>query len=156
MKNKQLYIVALNGLPPGFHTFGFTIDDTFFERFEQSEVQHGALTATVAAEKKSSFLQLDVAITGIVTVECDRCLDPLEMPVQFRGTPLVKLVQSPESEPESGNEEELSADAVTNEVDLTQYFYDSIILSLPIQRVHKAGECNKEMITKLDELKINN
>ena len=149
MKNKQLYTIALNGLPTGFHTFGFKIDDTFFETFEGSEVQHGALTATVIADKKNTFLQLDVAIAGTVTVECDRCLDLLEMPVQFRGTPLAKVVQPPESEQESDGEEWLPIDAVTNEVDLTQYFYDSIILSLPIQRVHKAGKCNKEMMKKL-------
>jgi len=156
VKDKHTYTIALNGLSPGFHTFGFKIDDTFFEAFEGSEVQRGALTATVVADKKSTFLQLDVAIAGTVTVECDRCLDLLEVPVQFRGTPLAKVERSLESEQGSGSEEWLPVDVATNEVDLTQYFYDSIILSLPIQRVHQAGECNKEMMTKLNELKITN
>ncbi len=154
MKNKQLYTIATNGLPLGMHTFTFEIDNAFFEAFEGCEVLHGALTATVVADKKSAFLQLDVAIAGTVTVECDRCLDNLPVQVNFRSTPIVKLVHSVEDDLVSDDEELLLVDAATNEVDLKQYFYDSIILSLPIQRVHKAGECNKEMMAKLNEFKI--
>ena len=35
-----------------------------------------------------------------------------------------------------------------DEVDLTQYVYESIILSLPYQRVHPEGGCDAEMMRR--------
>ena len=33
-------------------------------------------------------------------------------------------------------------------VDFTQYIYESIVLSLPYQRVHPEGECNPDMLAR--------
>ena len=35
-----------------------------------------------------------------------------------------------------------------DEVDLSQYIYESIVLSLPYQRVHPEGECDPEMLKR--------
>ena len=35
-----------------------------------------------------------------------------------------------------------------DEVDLTQYIYESIVLALPYQRVHPDGECNPDMLER--------
>ena len=35
-----------------------------------------------------------------------------------------------------------------DEVDLTQYIYESVVLALPYQRVHPDGECNPEMLER--------
>ena len=37
-------------------------------------------------------------------------------------------------------------------VDLTQYIYESIVLSLPYSRVHQDGECNPEMLASFSEI----
>jgi uncharacterized metal-binding protein YceD (DUF177 family) len=37
-------------------------------------------------------------------------------------------------------------------VDLTQYIYESIVLSLPYSRVHEEGECNPEMLASFTEI----
>jgi uncharacterized metal-binding protein YceD (DUF177 family) len=37
-------------------------------------------------------------------------------------------------------------------VDLTQYIYESIVLSLPYSRVHEDGECNPEMLASFTEI----
>ena len=34
------------------------------------------------------------------------------------------------------------------EIDLTQYIYESIVLSLPYRRVHPEGECNPDMLAR--------
>ena len=36
----------------------------------------------------------------------------------------------------------------TDEVDLAQYIYESIVLSLPYQRVHPEGECDPAMLER--------
>jgi uncharacterized metal-binding protein YceD (DUF177 family) len=37
-------------------------------------------------------------------------------------------------------------------LDLTQYIYESIVLSLPYSRVHEEGECNPEMLASFQEI----
>jgi len=155
VKENRTYSIAVSGLSVGKHIFTFEINDGFFAAIEESEVQHGKLTAAVELEKKSSFLPLAVRINGNVTVACDRCLDELSVPVAFHGMPVVKFAAATQLEEMNEEKDLLWIDAGKKELDLTQYFYDSIILSLPIQRVHETEQCNKEMIEKLNKLRIN-
>jgi uncharacterized metal-binding protein YceD (DUF177 family) len=37
-------------------------------------------------------------------------------------------------------------------LDLTQYIYESIVLSLPYSRVHADGECNPDMLASFTEI----
>lgn len=64
------------------------------------------------------------------------------MPVEFDGTLVVKF--SDEVSDYDGEVMWLSPSA--GSVDLTQYVYESILLSLPYQRVHPDGECDPEML----------
>jgi uncharacterized metal-binding protein YceD (DUF177 family) len=81
-------------------------------------------------------------------------LDDLTVPVEFYGTPVVKFAAANEREETPDDEDILWIPVGAKEVDLKQYFYDSIILSLPLQRVHPEGQCNKKMIEKLNKLRI--
>jgi uncharacterized metal-binding protein YceD (DUF177 family) len=124
----------------------------FFTLFEGSEIEHGKLLSEIVLEKHAAFLQLDVKITGNVKVECDRCLDELDMPVDYEGRLLVKFGKvTTEME---ADDEIIILDPAEDEIDLSQFLFDSINVNLPIQRVHPEGLCDKEMIKKLDELRI--
>ena len=83
-----------------------------------------------------------MSIRGSVVVACDRCLDDCTVPVEFDGTLVVKF--SDEVSDYDGEVMWLSPYA--GSVDLTQYVYESILLSLPYQRVHPDGECDPEML----------
>ncbi|MDR2359410.1 MAG: DUF177 domain-containing protein [Prevotellaceae bacterium] len=152
MKNKHLYNVVISGLPAGVHTYPFELGDAFFAGFENSEVQHGQLQAEVSVEKQCDFLQLGVHITGSVTTPCDRCLDDLQLPVQFHATPVVKFTDSETAESLPGDDDILWATAGDHELDIAPYLYDSIILSLPLRRIHPDGQCNREMTERLKQM----
>ncbi|MDR3184572.1 MAG: DUF177 domain-containing protein [Prevotellaceae bacterium] len=142
------------GLSPGKHTFTFEIDDLFFALFEESEIEHGKLFSEVELEKQSALLQLDVKITGSVKAECDRCLDELNVPVDYKGRLLVKFGKTPDAT--DTVDEIVILDPAEDEIDLSQFLFDSINVSLPIQRIHPEGLCSKEMIEKLEELSVKN
>ena len=94
----------------------------------------------VRLDRAETQLVIDVRITGHVVVECDRCLEDCRIPVDYDGRLLVRF---------SDEEREYDGDVlwlspVEDEVDLMQYIYESIVLSLPYQRVHPEGECNPE------------
>lgn len=68
-------------------------------------------------------------------VECDRCLGDCSVPIDYEGELLVKF--SDEVREYDGDTLWLSPSE--DFVDLTQYIYESIVLSLPYQRVHPDG-----------------
>ena len=83
--------------------------------------------------KQSNLLTLDFRIEGEVCVTCDRCLEEFMMPVGYTGTLAVRYS---ETEQESDGEVMWIGPSET-EIDLSQYIYESICLSLPYQRVHR-------------------
>jgi uncharacterized metal-binding protein YceD (DUF177 family) len=154
MRSVNNYKLTFKGLEPGKHTFTFDIDDLFFTLFEGSEIEHGKLFSEIVLEKHSALLQLDVKITGNVKVECDRCLDELDAPVNYEGRLLVKFGKVTTGM--EADDEIMILDPAEDEIDLSQFLFDSINVNLPIQRIHPEGLCNKEMIKKLDELRVKN
>ena len=145
-------IIPLKGLAQGSHCFDFVLGQNFFESFGNQEIGSPKLTAHVVLEKQASLLRLDISIEGSLEQPCDRCLCEVLLPVAYKAPLTVKFGQLQEEEAES---EELMVLAPHEaEIDLSQYLYDSICLSLPLQVLHPEGQCDPEMQKKLEELRI--
>ena len=136
--------IAHKALSVGTHRFDFKIGDRFFEAFEGSEIHRGKADVQVVLNKQSNPLTLDFRIEGEVCVTCDRCLEEFMMPVGYTGTLAVRYS---ETEQESDGEVMWMLPG-EDQVDLKQYIYESIVLSLPYQRVHPDGACNPEMLER--------
>jgi uncharacterized metal-binding protein YceD (DUF177 family) len=150
------YAIAYGSLPQGKHTFGFEVNDAFFRRFEGSEIAEGQVSVHVDAEKTDSFMTLLFGMEGSVKVACDRCLDEFFMPVDFEGALTVSFTGDAEDD-DFSESEVMNMKPGDTKVDLAQYIYESICLSLPMQRVHPddergASACNAGMLAKLQEL----
>jgi Predicted metal-binding, possibly nucleic acid-binding protein len=147
-----LFAIPISGLKDGRHSYDFEINKAFFDKFEESEIEEGSLTAVVEADKHSTHIDLSVRIEGSVNISCDRCLGLFRQPVSCENRLLVKFGRiSDDSDPDI-----VTIPADENEFDLRQYFYEYIILALPIQRVHPADKsgksaCDPEMLKKLKE-----
>lgn len=141
MEIAKRYSIAYKGLADGKHEFSFDVGRELFEVFDCEEVRGGACRATVCMDKSQSALTLDVSIAGEVVVECDRCLEDCTLPVDYAGRLVVKF--SDEIDDYDG--EVMWIPAAEPEVDLAQYIYESILLSLPYRRVHPDGECDPAM-----------
>ena len=61
--------------------FSWQAGKEFFESFENTEILDAHLDADVRVEKSGRYIGVDCDVRGEVTVECDRCLDELDMPV---------------------------------------------------------------------------
>lgn len=144
------YSIQFKGLKVGKHILNFELDGCFFSLFEESEIKEGKLSANVNLTKHSQLLELDVNISGYVEVVCDRCLDSFNLPIGYKGTLFVKFDQG---EPDS-NEEIVFLPTEESELNIAQYLYESICLSIPYQKYHginstKEDDCNKEMLKKI-------
>ena len=144
------FIIPLNGLTTGNHEYEWRVGKEFFESFENSEILDAELVASVVVEKSGRYLGIDCDVTGDVTVECDRCLDDLIMPVEVEVKLSVKYGDEESSdEHQEGEREVIFIPATDAEFDMSQIIYDYVCLDLPMQRVHEDGECNPEAIKHL-------
>ena len=145
MSTNKDYVIPFKGYKVGVHELEFPIDGALLESVGDEEMIGAEAVAKVTLTKGASVLTLDVVISGEVTVECDRCLDELHLPVEIEDSLVVKF-----SEDEEGFDGEVMwlnpSDA---ELDMREWLYETVLLALPYQRVHESSEeCNQEMIGK--------
>ena len=144
MEVAEGYSIAYRGRKNGTHGFRFEVGKPLLKAFESSEIKDGRCVVEVTLERGETMLTADVRITGHVVVACDRCLEDCRIPIDFEGQLLVKF----SDEPREYDGEVLWLLPGEDEVDLSQYIYESIVLSLPYQRVHPEGECDPEMLKR--------
>lgn len=140
----QSYSIVFQGLSTGRHEFRFEVGKDLFEEFQSTEIKDGKCDVRVELERAEASLQLDVHIAGHVVVACDRCLEDCSIPVHFEGRLPVRF---------SDEEHEYDGEVLwllpgETSIDLSQYIYESIVLSLPYQRVHPEGECDPDMLRR--------
>lgn len=143
--------IPFEGLKPGLYHFDFQCNNDFFKIFEGGEIQEGDLAVKVDASPKGSFMELDFLIEGEVKVCCDRCLEDFFYPIDIEGKAYVK----------TGDEEETDEETIfvfpgSATIDLAQYIYESVCLSIPPQRYHPndgVSDCDPDMLKKIEELK---
>ncbi len=145
VENKD-FIIQIKGLQIGKHYYDFPMCGSFFKSFENSLILDADLEAEVELEKGSGWMNVTAWVSGDVTVECDRCLDDVKLPMDFECTMAVKFAKSVEDD---DGDEFIIMDPADSELDLTQFLYDYVCLNLPLQKVHSEGECNQMMMEKL-------
>lgn len=148
------YSIPFKGLKDGWHDFRFDIDKVFFDEFDSSEIKEGILIAEISLYKEPQLIEIDFFIHGTVEVTCDRCLDIFTMPVQYKGKLYFKFGE----EFVELTDEIIILATGQIEINIAQYLYEFICLSLPYTKIHpdingKSG-CNPDMIKKLNSLTI--
>jgi DUF177 domain-containing protein len=147
-----LFAIPISGLKEGQHYFDFKINKAFFDQVEESEVKEGDLTAVVEADKRSSHIDLTIRISGTVSISCDRCLEMFLQPVDCINRLLIKFGKVQDND----DPDMITIPADEHELDMKQFFYEYILLSLPIKRIHPDdskgnSSCNPVMLGKLRE-----
>lgn len=152
IENKD-FIIQIKGLKVGKYEYDFPVDGAFFKNFENTQILDAELDVKIILERGGGWMNVTSLINGCVTVECDRCLDDLELPVDFTASLAVKFART-DDDPQS--DEFLVVDPSEGELDLSQFIYDYVCVNLPLQKVHPEGECNPVMMAKLSGLDFNN
>lgn len=145
MELGKRYCVAYKGLKNSSYDFDFEVDGSLFAAYESKEIKDGRCKVHALMCKHSDTqLTFGMTIEGCVTCECDRCLEDCTVPVAYEGEFTVRI--SDEAGEYDG--EVMWVSPSEDEIDLTQYIYESIVLSLPYRRVHPEGECNPDMLAR--------
>jgi uncharacterized metal-binding protein YceD (DUF177 family) len=153
MKKTKEYLIPFVGLKLGKHHFEYQIDNAFFDIFDYDEFQNSDIKVTVVLEKKSNMLEISFKHEGIVHVPCDVTGEDFDLPIKSK----MKLIVRFGEEFNNDNEELLILPFGEFEVDIAQYIYEMIVLSVPLRRVHpgvKDGTLESEALKKLNELAV--
>ena len=151
MEQFSEFLVPFIGLKEGFHQFDFKISNKFFENFDFLDFHEAKIQVDLALEKKTTLLELNFKAKGYVIVPCDITTEPFELPLDTSFRLVVKF-GSPQK---IDDDEILILPYGSHEIQLEQYIYEMIVLSVPQKKVHPGianGTLKSEILEKLKNL----
>ncbi len=152
LKALKPFEIAFVGLPSGVHEFLFDIGDDFFVCFEGSLIKKAKLSASLLLDKMNNRIDLRFVVQGKVELECDRCLEKYLQEINVDKELFVKFGDQWEEQ----SDEIIIIPFNESHIDVSQYFYEFIILSLPIRHLHPGGEkkednCDEQTLKEIQK-----
>ncbi len=138
--------IQISKLNFGQYIFNYKIDDRFFELFEYSLIEKGTLSAEVILDKKTDFIQLTIALSGIIELQCDRSLDEFDFPLSSQNQIILKFG---DEEQEISDEVEIIAFGKPS-LNVARYIYEYISLEIPMKKLHPRYETRSDDGTLID------
>lgn len=143
---KSQYAIQFEQLNLGEHLFEFEVDRDLFN--DNEDILDANVSVYLNLYKTGNMMDLKFHYNGDLKIPCDRCNDPLGLKVKENSNLFVKFGQSQHEE----LDDLLVLEDHEHEIDLKQYFYETICLMIPIRHVHEEKDCNEEILKKLREI----
>lgn len=151
MRKLAAFSIPFVGLKQGKHEFDYQIDKEFFEHFEYEEFHSSKVNIDLVFDKKPTMMELIFTASGSVNVDCDLTNEPYDQAVDGELILVVKFGD----EFNDDNEELLILPHGEFQINVAQYIYELIVLSVPLKRVHPGvldGSLESDVLEKLEEL----
>lgn len=113
--------------------------------------QPGQITATVVGNtRRDEKPYLDVSIVGVLTLECQRCLETLNFEINSQSRFIIAPTENDLTDvsDESDNTSSILAE---REFDLRGFVQGEMLLSLPMSPMHETGSCVRPHSTLSDD-----
>jgi len=147
MCNFEQFKIDLKALKQDETPLQWELDNNFFQQLEGAQLQSGSLHVSGSIRKTVGFFELNLHSVGTVEVTCDRCLEPMNQPIEADLSTTVKLGTE-----DSYDDEVITVDETRPVLATAWLIYESIALAVPIRHVHQPGDCNVAMSEKLEQL----
>ncbi|WP_172917716.1 YceD family protein [Capnocytophaga canis] len=151
MNKLKKYNISFAGLKLGKHQFVYELDKSFLDLFAYDDVNDVHQKVTVDLDKKSNLLELHFRNEGTVNVNCDLSNEPFDLEVASELFLVVKFGEEFNDE----DDELLILPHGEHQVNVAQYIYELVVLSIPAKRVHpdvQNGTLHLDILDKLEEL----
>ncbi len=160
MNEKQIrdqFKIRISGVELGTHCFSIDCDKQFFDLAGIETIQDGNVNLRIEMEKSEKMVDFHFHFEGEVVAECDRCLAPVTLPMNFDERLFVKLVSDKSVVEESADDDIWIMDENTYEVDIFHFVYESLSLAMPLRIVHEDDAdgnptCDPEVMRRLEEM----
>lgn len=145
------YNIKFIGLKDGIHNFDFRIDNQFFDIFNYTEFNNCRIKSIVQLDKKLNLLKLNFYSKGFININCDLSNEPYEYLIDEKYQIVVKFGDKFNND----HDEIIILEHGSYKVNIAQYLYEMIVLSVPIKKLHpgiKNGTLKSNILKKLEEL----
>ncbi len=145
------YDISFTGLKPGEHQFKYLINKEFFEAFNYDDFLDANVKVTLEFIKKATLLELYFIAEGDVKVACDISNEPYKQPIKGNLDLVVKFGDVFNDD----NEEIIIIPFDEYQINVAQFIYEMIVLSVPSKRVHPGiedGTLHSDVLEKLKDL----
>ncbi|HIP48233.1 MAG TPA: DUF177 domain-containing protein [Lutibacter sp.] len=153
MDTLKEYDIQFVGLKLGKHSFTYSIEDTFFEKFQYEDFQSIHCKVDLVVVKKATLIEFHFSANGLATLLCDTSNEPFEQTITNTLDLIVKFGDTFNDEDEAI----LILPHAEYQINIAQYIYETIVLAIPIKRTHpglKDGSLQSKVLDKLKELEI--
>ncbi len=153
MKDLKQFNIQYVGLKEESHLFEYQIGKTFFDAYNFDEFFDATINVTLTLDKKNTLLNLSFKAEGTINVTCDVSGEPFDQEIETELQLIVKFGE----EYNDDNEEILILPYSEFQLNVAQYIYEMIVLSVPTKRVHPKvldGSMESEALKKLEKLRV--
>lgn len=141
MGKYSAYKVTLGSLAEGHHEQDFLIDTTFFRNMEDDNIIDADVKVHLDLDYRNGIYDCNFTLKGMMHIPCDRCLDPMEFPVDT--TYHIAVKYGPEYDDSS--DDVLVIPDTDMFLNVAYMLHDTIVLTIPMRHVHPVGKCNRAM-----------
>ena len=154
MSVSNKFILKFAGLKDGKHKFEYEADLNFFKLYDYSEFNKANIKFKVDFIKKSTVLELQIIGEGFVNINCTLSNEPFDYNLKSQFKLIVKFGEYYDD----SNDELLILPHGSHSINLDQFLYEMIVLSMPIRNVHPGiedGSIKSDILNRLKDFDIN-
>ncbi|EHG24112.1 hypothetical protein HMPREF9332_00313 [Alloprevotella rava F0323] len=145
MASKDNMLIDIRKTVNGIEPLHFSLHDDFFAEIEQDEIKGGRLDVTVKVrEAAGDIYTVKISLQGSINVLCDRCLD--ELSIDIDTSDVVRVSYGDEAETTDYDLKFVPHNS--NMYNIAWDIYEIAVTSLPLERVHPEGKCDKDMLIR--------
>ncbi len=134
------YKVDLKGMTEDVVSHHWVLSGDFFSAVQGLEIEDGLVHVALRVERKPEGFELDFQFDGTVKVECIRCSELMDWPIQTHCKLTAKF-----GDEDNDDGELLTVAENPGVADLAWQMYSFLALGIPIRHAHPEGGCNPQV-----------
>jgi uncharacterized metal-binding protein YceD (DUF177 family) len=153
------YKIPHAGLKKDIHEFSYELTEKFFANFDNALISKCSIQVNITFDNRQEPYMIEVDLDGTVWGECDRCTASIPLSIHASFVVYVKYVYD-ESMKEQEDAEIIYIAKDDTNIDITQFLYDYVHLSIPIHKIcdnpGKTEYCDQEIVRILEQKTTDN
>ena len=132
MKALDHFSIPLKSITEGTKILEFVLDHKFFQLFENELIGECEIMQKITFERRSDLIIVHLSHDGTIQADCDRCLEPIKIPVKAERRFVVKFVD----EIQEDEDDVIYILRDQDKYDISPMINEVVTLSMPLIKVY--------------------
>ena len=149
------FSIPIKGISIGVREYQFSIDNKFFNYFEDSLISVGNYKVNLFLDKRERMFVLNFEISGVFDSKCDRCLAKINIPSLIDYKVFLKFGIVEKNKKSKEIDDVIFIDEGDFSYNLSNIIHQLIMLSMPLSNTYDCEndpnpKCDFEMLDRLE------